>query len=218
VDAFTSSDPLPPGPLPYADITNPQSLNKYTYTYNNPLNYVDPNGHAPCPPACTLSDIQVYIHIGEMAAEQAPKAAAAATSLLLKVVSVAGYALSVGAEPVGVGSSLDDHPEIKQQQEEKRKLEEERKEGPEPEPSSEGAGARSGGGRNDRKINVKRADAAKATLNDLVKKRDELRSKANKTPEDKKELEKIERQIQRQRDRMKKSESHSQKSKKPQAH
>ncbi|MCI0403172.1 MAG: hypothetical protein L0212_06570, partial [Acidobacteria bacterium] len=45
VDAFSSSDPLPPGPLPYADITNPQSLNKYSYTYNNPLRYTDPNGH-----------------------------------------------------------------------------------------------------------------------------------------------------------------------------
>lgn len=45
VDAFSSNDPLPPGPLPYAEITNPQSLNKYTYVLNNPLVYVDPNGH-----------------------------------------------------------------------------------------------------------------------------------------------------------------------------
>jgi RHS repeat-associated protein len=45
VDAFSSNDPLPDSPLPYADITNPQSLNKYTYTYNNPLRYTDPNGH-----------------------------------------------------------------------------------------------------------------------------------------------------------------------------
>jgi RHS repeat-associated protein len=45
VDAFSSGDPLPPGPLPYADITNPQSLNKYTYTFNNPLRYTDPTGH-----------------------------------------------------------------------------------------------------------------------------------------------------------------------------
>lgn len=35
----------PPGPLPYALITNPQSLNKYAYTFNNPLRYTDPNGH-----------------------------------------------------------------------------------------------------------------------------------------------------------------------------
>ena len=47
VDAYSANDPLPPGPLPYADITNPQSLNKYTYTFNNPLNYTDPDGHSP---------------------------------------------------------------------------------------------------------------------------------------------------------------------------
>lgn len=29
----------------YADITNPQSLNKYHYCYNNPLKYNDPSGH-----------------------------------------------------------------------------------------------------------------------------------------------------------------------------
>jgi RHS repeat-associated protein len=47
VDAFSANDPLPPGPLPYADITNPQSLNKYAYTYSNPLRYTDPTGHCP---------------------------------------------------------------------------------------------------------------------------------------------------------------------------
>jgi hypothetical protein len=47
VDVFSSNDPLPPGPLPYADITNPQSLNKYAYTYNNPVKYTDPDGHCP---------------------------------------------------------------------------------------------------------------------------------------------------------------------------
>jgi RHS repeat-associated protein len=57
---FTSPDEFKGGPdelyvlgtgdeekqaLPYAEITNPQSLNKYSYTYNNPLRYVDPDGH-----------------------------------------------------------------------------------------------------------------------------------------------------------------------------
>ena len=49
MDAITASlggpDPTPPGPLPYADILNPQSLNKYQYAYNNPLRYNDPTGH-----------------------------------------------------------------------------------------------------------------------------------------------------------------------------
>jgi RHS repeat-associated protein len=32
-------------PTFYADLTDPQSLNKYQYSYNNPLLYVDPDGH-----------------------------------------------------------------------------------------------------------------------------------------------------------------------------
>jgi YD repeat-containing protein len=51
-------------PTFYADLTNPQSLNKYQYVYGNPLHYIDPDGHDPCcdegtnngvPPAPTLT-------------------------------------------------------------------------------------------------------------------------------------------------------------------
>jgi len=57
---FTSPDEFAGGPdafwmfgsgdtekqaLPYADITDPQSLNKYAFCLNNPLRYVDPDGH-----------------------------------------------------------------------------------------------------------------------------------------------------------------------------
>ena len=44
-------------PLFYADLTNPQSLNKYQYTYGNPLRFVDPDGHDPQDP-CGCKSIQ----------------------------------------------------------------------------------------------------------------------------------------------------------------
>jgi RHS repeat-associated protein len=50
VDPVTGLQVGQPGPLPYADITDPQTLNKYAYVRNNPLRYTDPNGH--CGPWC----------------------------------------------------------------------------------------------------------------------------------------------------------------------
>jgi len=42
---FASADTIVPNP------TNPQSYNRYSYGYNNPLNFTDPTGHDPdCPP------------------------------------------------------------------------------------------------------------------------------------------------------------------------
>jgi RHS repeat-associated protein len=34
-----------PEPVPYADLSNPQTLNQYTYVLNNPLAHVDDDGH-----------------------------------------------------------------------------------------------------------------------------------------------------------------------------
>jgi RHS repeat-associated protein len=45
LDAFSGQAAFQAGPLPYADISDPQTLNKYAYVRNNPLRYTDPNGH-----------------------------------------------------------------------------------------------------------------------------------------------------------------------------
>jgi RHS repeat-associated protein len=53
---FTSPDwSATPQPVPYADFSNPQSLNLYVYMRNNPLSGTDPDGHC-----CSWSDIQQF--------------------------------------------------------------------------------------------------------------------------------------------------------------
>ena len=41
------SDDLEVNPTFYAELFAPQSLNKYQYCLNNPLRFVDPDGHQP---------------------------------------------------------------------------------------------------------------------------------------------------------------------------
>ena len=44
-ELFDFSGAASSNPTFYADLTDPQSLNKYQYCYNNPLLYIDPDGH-----------------------------------------------------------------------------------------------------------------------------------------------------------------------------
>jgi RHS repeat-associated protein len=77
--AWLASD----NPTFYADLTDPQSLNKYQYTYNNPLFYTDPDGHCP---ACAELLRPVVVPAGrEIAKTAAPVIAGLAAWAASKV-------------------------------------------------------------------------------------------------------------------------------------
>ncbi|MCZ2078484.1 MAG: hypothetical protein LC130_26235 [Bryobacterales bacterium] len=100
VDPFTGGQVGQPGPLPYADITDPQTLNKYAYVRNNPLRYVDPDGHA----IDTLLDIGFIAYdVYKIATEGATKTNVAAlgadaAATLIPFASGAGAAVRLGAK------------------------------------------------------------------------------------------------------------------------
>ncbi len=56
---FTSPDwSATPAPVPYADLTDPQTLNLYSYVRNNPLSHADADGHCDSVAGCLLSGWQ----------------------------------------------------------------------------------------------------------------------------------------------------------------
>jgi RHS repeat-associated protein len=56
-ELFDFAEAASANPTFYADLGNPQSLNKYQYTYNNPLRYTDPDGHCPAGAPCPVLEM-----------------------------------------------------------------------------------------------------------------------------------------------------------------
>jgi len=81
---FTSPDwSAKPEPVPYADFSNPQTLNEYAYVLNNPLARPDPDGHCDGVADCFFTGVKLAgsaASAGVAAVETATVGAAAAVA------------------------------------------------------------------------------------------------------------------------------------------
>jgi RHS repeat-associated protein len=99
---WVSADWSPtPIPVPYADFSDPQSLNLYGFVGGNPASKADPDGHA-WPPFLTevIEDIEAFAHanpgiVASVAGPLVASATPAAPALVLAAPSVGGMTLAV---------------------------------------------------------------------------------------------------------------------------
>jgi RHS repeat-associated protein len=223
-ELFDFVDVAAANPTFYADLTNPQSLNKYQYTYNNPLRYTDPSGH--CTGGAAVLCAEGVVAVGGSVAGPVGAGLAGLGFTIYVVVD-----RTVGWDKVikNIGANDPDCPQCQMYGEKafgrfgSKANSAESNAQPAPSAATQStqqaqSQARPGptearGNRDQRKVNQGRADAAKAAADAARAERDRLRSLPNKTPEDKEALKKAERELQRQLDRMRKSESHGRKGK-----
>jgi RHS repeat-associated protein len=87
-DLFDFAEDAADNPTFYSDLHEPQSLNKYQYCYNNPLRYVDPNGHG-------ITDRL------KAAARNLKDTAIGVAKEAFNAIAAAGEALEAASQPLG---------------------------------------------------------------------------------------------------------------------
>jgi len=115
-ELYDFADVASDNPTFYADLTDPQSLNKYQYCYNNPLTTVDPDGHKGFRER--LSDAVAAVGdyangivkgvtnsatYGTLDSVYGPKESDSIINRIGQGVGSAGYAIVTGVGTVGVG-------------------------------------------------------------------------------------------------------------------
>ena len=204
-------------PTFYADLRKPQSLNKYQYSFNNPLRYVDPDGHdpeEPEPPQKPKPVIPVPVPVGPglPLPIPVPIGPAPAGPTDQQIIEGAKSVLDTVCDYTGITKLADWlRPKIMPTpaQPTTATPPSPRVQPVPPPPITMGKGST----KDERKVNQGRAGSAKSGADAARAERDRLRASPNKTPEVKEALRRAERDLQRQIDRMRKSESHGRKPK-----
>ncbi len=150
-----------PEPVPFADLTDPQTLNLYGYVRNNPLTHADLDGH------CTIANpISCWAYIGNVPKAAPPVAAGALITPVVATLGVIGNTMAVLGEAYYIfQANKADKVGLEQQDKLIHQENEEKLTRPEPEPATDGAGAMKGGGRDpkrffDRKTKEDKANEA----------------------------------------------------------
>ncbi len=196
-------------PTFYAELAEPQSLNKYTYCLNNPYKFVDPDGHQ-----STIAD---GMNAAGQALQSQPNPYAQAAAKVFFIAGAAAYTVantdwgqvkkdvlkateSLEIVPCGEGwCGKQDFPHPPQAAQSTAQ------------PKAAPAPMQAGSTKNEQKVNTKAYDSAKKAADTARGELAKLKAKPNKTPTDAATKKTLEGQLNNALDRMKDSELHAKK-------